>query len=176
MKTIGSTVDPSTPPPVTPKVPAQRRPVAVGIIGRRAGRSVTTIRTAAGTVGSVASLPVRPKPPVIPLPQASLPVAFTTASGAPASLDNMAKWQPADFDTLEVLDVTAPFLSEVGVAALARVEAGVAQLSSLPRVPGPVVEAVRRLERSGSSVRRWRAERHLEAVLAERKALIGVSA
>jgi len=126
MKTIGSTVDPSTPPPVTPKVPAQRRPVAVGIIGRRAGRSVKTIRTAAGTVGSVASLPVRPKPPVVPLPKASLPVAFTTASGAAASVDNMAKWLPADFDTLEVLNVTAPFLSEVGLAALTRIETEIA--------------------------------------------------
>lgn len=90
-----------------------RRLTATGVIARRHGRTVSIVRSESGTTGTV--LPRRvpgasnpPKPTVPP------PVAFVTASKAPADLDAMADWQPADFETMQILDeTTRPLPSDV---------------------------------------------------------------
>jgi hypothetical protein len=86
----------------------------------------------------------------------------------------MAGWREADFETMRILDETVPpFLSPAGVTALARVEARIAA-TTVVRTPGRVAEVVSLLHRRNlSPSRRWRAGRRLEAVYAERAALIG---
>ncbi|MCP9205525.1 hypothetical protein [Streptomyces cucumeris] len=53
-------IDPTSP-------PGARRTIAVGILGRRAGRTISTVRTAAGVTGVVrrdSHTPVAPAPAV----------------------------------------------------------------------------------------------------------------
>jgi hypothetical protein len=91
---------------------------AVGVIGRRAGRTVSIVRTASGTAGTV-DLPVRiPAASRPPKPSVPPPVAFLTASKVPADLDAMAGWTAADFETMRILDeTTRPLPVEVVDAA-----------------------------------------------------------
>lgn len=103
-----------------------RRLTAAGIITRRHGRTVQITRTATGTTGAILPKRVRgasepPKPTVPP------PVAFLTASKAPADLDGMAGWTAADFETMRILDeTTQPLPAEILDAALMNVEAAFA--------------------------------------------------
>lgn len=96
-----------------------RRPIAAGIIGRRAGRTVTITRTASGTRGSV-DLPVRipgatrPPKPSVPPPVADdaapdfSPVVFHTAkAGELTSEVPVADWRSADFEVYENYALTA---------------------------------------------------------------------
>lgn len=93
-----------------------------------------------------------------------------------AARPNIADWSTVEHEIYErLVEAAAAILTEplspVGVTALARAEARIAA-TAVVRTPGRVAEVVSLLHRRHlPPSRRWRVERRLEGVVAERAAL-----
>lgn len=112
---------------IRPTAPT-RRVAATGVISRTShGRTVSIVRTASGTTGSV-DLPTRtpgatrPPKPSVPPPVAFAPIVFHTAeAGVLATEVLVADWSPVDFEVYESFASTArPIPGPVLDAAMAR--------------------------------------------------------